>query len=295
MADPFANTLAEARAEHDRAIEDAQSYFRENVRRVRAACESVFDPLGILGGPADPKTQARARRRLDAEVRYQRRFLDLSEMHADTRLEWDVAAAFALRSRMSMTSQIKRADAHNRRPTAMKPHNYKSLLARAVAEFPGCFSERQPKPLAVGIGEVLSLVWRPDVPAKHVSRFLGFYTGRRSYRLAVAAGGPRFYLDGSVDGEVTPADRERARERLAEDEVRAAAQFDAAALAFQERRQARKAELDAAIKAFRQELAPEPVRPQGRPKPARNQVMRAMEVVSIKRRVPVPPRAQPGL
>lgn len=189
--------------------------------------------------------------------------------------------------------------------------SYEKLLVRAAVEFPRCFSERQPKPLAVGIGAVLPLAWQ-DVPAKCVARFLAFYTGKRAYRLAVAAGGPRFYLDGSIDGEVTPADRDHARERLAEDEARAAAEFDMAQKAAQERRTLRKqahkqAEFDAAIAAYREKrqarkreqhertVAAYQASQAAKAQPSATQALEAPEPPKIETTAPVRPGKRPTL
>ena len=83
------------------------------------------------------------------------------------------------------------------------------LLDRLVEAFPECLSRLAPKPLKIGIREeVIALAGvHPalmDVSRIQLRRTMVFYTRRLPYRQAVAAGGPRYGLDGQPTGEVTP-------------------------------------------------------------------------------------------
>ena len=89
--------------------------------------------------------------------------------------------------------------------------SYKALLDRAATDFPAVFGGKRPVPLAVGTFDVLTVAW-PDVSRS------------RLYLIALTQGGPRFYLDGSVDGEVTEVDQGGAKQRL---EVRQTRELEA--------------------------------------------------------------------
>lgn len=96
------------------------------------------------------------------------------------------------------------------------PENILALVDRLVAIFPECFNRPSPKPLKIGIGaELLPLAGtHPElegVSRKQIRQALAFYTGSNAYRKAVAAGGPRYGLNGQPDGEVTPEQQEFAK------------------------------------------------------------------------------------
>ena len=82
-------------------------------------------------------------------------------------------------------------------------------LDRLGEAFPECFSRLAPKPLNIGIREeVIALAGvHPalmEVSRIQLHRTLKFYTHRLAYQKALAAGGPRYGLDGQPAGEVTP-------------------------------------------------------------------------------------------
>jgi hypothetical protein len=96
------------------------------------------------------------------------------------------------------------------------PENILALVDRLVAIFPDCFNRPSPKPLKIGIGaELLPLAGNhpqlEGVSRKQIRQALAFYTGSNAYRKAVAAGGPRYGLNGQPDGEVTPEQQEFAK------------------------------------------------------------------------------------
>ena len=94
----------------------------------------------------------------------------------------------------------------------LTPEEFKSLVQRAHAEFPSAFPDKgEPaRPLAFCVREALRTAW-PDQP---VVKFLRCYCGGPGYLKAIAAGGPRYKLDGSVEGEVSSAEQADAARRL---------------------------------------------------------------------------------
>lgn len=83
------------------------------------------------------------------------------------------------------------------------------LIDRLCEAFPECFNRLAPKPLKIGIrDEVIALAGvHPalmDVSRVQLRRTMAFYASWLAYRKAVAAGGPRYGLDGQPVGEVTP-------------------------------------------------------------------------------------------
>ena len=84
-------------------------------------------------------------------------------------------------------------------------------LAPALMDFDA------PKPLAVDIhGQLVEL----GVDAQAAGDALCFWCGRIEYRRSIAAGGPRFGLDGGVAGEISVEDQEDARAAIADLEAR---------------------------------------------------------------------------
>lgn len=83
------------------------------------------------------------------------------------------------------------------------------IIDRLCETFPVCFNRAAPKPLRIGLGEeVMALAGvhpaLTDLSRTMIRRALKVYTGNFVYRKAVAAGGPRYGLDGEPAGEVTP-------------------------------------------------------------------------------------------
>lgn len=83
------------------------------------------------------------------------------------------------------------------------------IIKRLCEAFPECFNRSAPKPLKIGLGqEVLALAGvHPtfaELTRTQLRRAIKFYTRRFLYRKALAAGGPRYGLDGQPAGEVTP-------------------------------------------------------------------------------------------
>jgi len=164
----------------------------------------------------------------------------------------------------------------------------RELLARAAADFPAAFGGK-PVPLAIGISCILVDAW-PDVPRWRVKRWLSDHCASRSYLLAVAAGGPRYYVDGSIDGEVTPDQQEHARQLLEARQQRNLAQFQATLGRLKlERRQRCEA-------AFQSGLAAEAGRAErpSAPPPAKQETLPAAEAFAPKPAEPQRP-AQPVL
>lgn len=71
------------------------------------------------------------------------------------------------------------------------------------------------KPLRIGILEDLVKAHEGEISRSILRRFMAVHTSRHGYLMAVAAGGPRYSLDGSEDGHVTEEQQKYARERIA--------------------------------------------------------------------------------
>lgn len=89
------------------------------------------------------------------------------------------------------------------------PYDATPIINQLCEAFPDCFNQAAPKPLKIGIGgELLALVGvhpaLAEVSRTQLRRAITFYTHRFAYRKALAAGGPRYGLDGQPVGEVTP-------------------------------------------------------------------------------------------
>jgi sRNA-binding protein len=90
----------------------------------------------------------------------------------------------------------------------------REIHKQLATTFPGLFDRNTPKPLA--IGTTRSLIERvPDIAHWELRGFLRFWCSRKRYLEAVARGGARFNLDGTVAGEVSEAHRTYASRRLA--------------------------------------------------------------------------------
>jgi ProP effector len=127
-------------------------------------------------------------------------------------------------------------------PIDTKPHRKAAITLAILAElFPQTFAAEpwQPhRPLKVGIGDDLHSAG-VLLPAE--CKVLRWYVARRMYQVALAAGGPRYDLDGNVAGEVTIDQIEAAKASLAAMDRRRAELADAARNAKAAERAKRKA------------------------------------------------------
>lgn len=73
----------------------------------------------------------------------------------------------------------------------------------------------KPVPGRIGIAEDIEAAAPEGVPPEAMQRFRRFWFGLPDYVDALTRGGPRYRLDGSVEGEVTPEDVEAAVRKLA--------------------------------------------------------------------------------
>lgn len=83
-------------------------------------------------------------------------------------------------------------------------------LALCREKFPRLFDIEHPVPLAIHIHKQLGKV----IGSKRAKHLLDWWAAWQSYTAAVAAGGSRYNLDGSIAGEVSEAHREFARAAL---------------------------------------------------------------------------------
>lgn len=85
-----------------------------------------------------------------------------------------------------------------------------AILDHLLALFPDCFNRDAPKPLKIGIypelrGRAKQQPALATVPPEALRQALQVYTQSPAYQRALAAGGPRYDLNGHPAGEVTPA------------------------------------------------------------------------------------------
>ncbi len=96
------------------------------------------------------------------------------------------------------------------------PQDANLIIDRLCQIFPALFNRQTPKPLKIGVGqELLALAGvHPalmDLNRMDLRRALKVYTRAFRYRQALAAGGPRYDLDGQPAGEVTPEQQANAQ------------------------------------------------------------------------------------
>jgi len=122
----------------------------------------------------------------------------------------------AARTLASLRMQKKEHKAAIERRVAARTEH----LADFAQRFPATFNPERPVPLAIGVDKALKretgLSWNATYTA------LRFWTRQPAYLLALMAGGPRHALDGTVDGEVTDAQRAEAAARLEAQTAKAA-------------------------------------------------------------------------
>ena len=97
-----------------------------------------------------------------------------------------------------------------------------------VELYPRCFCRANRRPLKVGIyDEVISR--HPEMSKPQIKRLLKEYTQSPEYWSTLTAGTPRIDLAGNVAGEVTAADEEDARRKIAKGARRVATEDRSAA------------------------------------------------------------------
>jgi sRNA-binding protein len=95
-------------------------------------------------------------------------------------------------------------------PPAFKP---REIIERLAAAHPATFSMTKPKPLAIGIAELL-MAAHPEMSKNSIRRALSYYTGLIAY-LKAHQEGDRIGLDSKPTGKVTKDQATGASERLA--------------------------------------------------------------------------------
>lgn len=85
---------------------------------------------------------------------------------------------------------------------AARDENAAAVRHLILVAFPVAFDAQGPKPLALGIHEAIQAAL-PDHPHVQIHDFLAWWTTRNRYLSAVAAGGPRYGLDGKPGAEVS--------------------------------------------------------------------------------------------
>ena len=88
--------------------------------------------------------------------------------------------------------------------------------------YPRCFCRTNRRPLMIGVCEEV-ISQHPEMSRHRIKRLLRKYTQSPKYWLALTAGTPRIDLAGDVAGQVTAADEEDAKRKIAKEARRAAA------------------------------------------------------------------------
>jgi ProP effector len=92
-----------------------------------------------------------------------------------------------------------------------------------VELYPRCFCRTNRRPLKVGIYEEV-ISQHPEMSKPQIKRLLREYTQSPEYWSTLTAGAPRIDLAGNAAGEVTPADEEDAKRKIAKGAGRVAAE-----------------------------------------------------------------------
>lgn len=110
------------------------------------------------------------------------------------------------RPTLRLKKPSKRFAKPQRRPTGPE------CLTKLAEHFPHLFRPDDPKPLAIGIHKSI----RDDIglSGAKIRRGLREWTRSVAYLCALAEGGPRYDINGNVDGEISGDAIEGARERL---------------------------------------------------------------------------------
>ena len=88
--------------------------------------------------------------------------------------------------------------------------------------YPRCFCSTNRRPLKIVVCEEV-ISQHPEMSRHRIKRLLRKYTQSPKYWLALTAGTPRIDLAGNVAGQVTAADEEDAKRKIAKEARRAAA------------------------------------------------------------------------
>jgi ProP effector len=88
--------------------------------------------------------------------------------------------------------------------------------------YPRCFCSTNRRPLQIGVCEEV-ISQHPEMSRHRIKRPLKTYTQSPEYWSTLTAGTPRIDLAGDVAGEVTAADEEDAKRKIAKEARRAAA------------------------------------------------------------------------
>ena len=98
---------------------------------------------------------------------------------------------------------------------AQPPPQPDSIATQAKVVMAMLAERFQGKPLKVGIKEDLKAAY-PNVPDAVIKRALGRHCGSARYLKTLAKGGPRYDMNGTTSGEVSPEAQETARQELAD-------------------------------------------------------------------------------
>ena len=145
--------------------------------------------------------------------------------------------------------------------STLTPAKLQDLTVALAGLFPAVFVAEQWKPhrpLKRGVDNDL-IEHGVLLPAE--CRVLGWYVSRRTYQVALAAGGPRYDLDGQPAGEVTPDEADHAKAAVSAIEAKQNRKATAARADVDKRK---------AIKAPAPAKAPQAARPADKTPPAKS-------------------------
>src|SRR5690348_5527015 len=124
-----------------------------------------------------------------------------------TTLESDEPAPKPDKAATEAHARQQRAEAEERRLATRQAN-----LARLAELFPVVFDVDAPRPLAIGCNRQLRAALA--IPWSQVDAVLWWWTRRPEYHAAVAAGGFRYNLDGTVAGTVAEEHRAMAQRQI---------------------------------------------------------------------------------
>lgn len=110
------------------------------------------------------------------------------------------------------------------KPDRIPFERLKAIQSLLAERYPAVFGNvRQPKPLAIGTREkLIAVIEELGVTRREIIVAVKLWTGRLAYQRALAAGGVRYNLDGTENGEIPESHQTIAKTRIGEIEAKLA-------------------------------------------------------------------------
>ena len=111
-----------------------------------------------------------------------------------------------------------------KKPDRIPFERLKAIQTLLAERYPAVFGDfRKPKPLAIGTREkLIAVIDELGVTRREIIVAVKLWTGRLAYQRALAAGGIRYNLDGSENGEIPESHQGIAKTRIGEIEAKLA-------------------------------------------------------------------------